>query len=279
MTSADGETRLRLRFPRLSFIMGLNPHIIICVDAQKYSQEDHMNSELTFRTGLRDTLPTVFGYIGIGLAFGVVSRAANMSVWIALLLALITYSGAAQFVIVSMVATQSSLLSIVISVFMLSARMLLTSMTVAPYFANASMGRNIAIGTLLTDETFALSMSKLNYTDHRLSYPWLTAANLFAYLAWAAASGVGNLIGSLIPNPEQFGLDYALVAMFIGLLYLQMIGDRSMKFTFQVKLVLLVLVLTYIGMIFIPSSLLVLVVTILTCLIGMGVRRHANTNL
>jgi 4-azaleucine resistance transporter AzlC len=177
-----------------------------------------LNSDLTFRTGLKDTLPTVFGYIGIGLAFGIVSRAASMDVWIALLLSLITYSGAAQFVIVSMVATQSPLISIVLSVFMLSARMLLTSMTVAPYYADESMGRNIAIGTLLTDETFALSMSKLNYTDHKLSYPWLTAANLFAYSAWAAAAVAGNLIGSLIPDPEKFGLDYALVAMFIGLL-------------------------------------------------------------
>ncbi|WP_127848255.1 AzlC family ABC transporter permease [Lacticaseibacillus hulanensis] len=238
-----------------------------------------MNSDLTFRTGLKDTLPTVFGYIGIGLAFGIVSRAADMSVWIALLLALITYSGAAQFVIVSMVAAQSPLISIVLSVFMLSARMLLTSMTVAPYFADESMGKNIAVGTLLTDETFALSMSKLNFTDHKLSYPWLTAANIFAYSTWAAASVAGNLIGSLIPDPEKFGLDYALVAMFIGLLYLQMIGDHSMKFSFQVELVLLVLVLTYVGMIFIPSSLLVLVVTIVTCLIGMGVRRRANTNI
>lgn len=66
--------------------------------------------------------------------------------------------------------------------------------------------------------------------------------------------------------------------MFIGLLYLQMIGDRSMKFSFQVGLVLVALVLTYVGMIFIPGSLLVLVVTIVTCLIGMGVRRHASTN-
>lgn len=237
-----------------------------------------MNSDLSFRTGLKDTLPTVFGYIGIGLAFGIVSRAASMDVWIALLLSLITYSGAAQFVIVSMVAAQSPLISIVLSVFMLSARMLLTSMTVAPYYKDESMGKNIALGTLLTDETFALSMSKLNYTDHKLSYPWLTAANLFAYSAWAAAAVAGNLIGSLIPDPEKFGLDYALVAMFIGLLYLQMIGDRSMKFTFQVGLVLVALVLTYVGMIFIPGSLLVLVVTIVTCLIGMGVRRHASTN-
>ena len=235
-----------------------------------------LNNELDFRTGLADTLPTVFGYIGIGLAFGIVSYAAGIPAIGALLMALITYSGAAQFVIVSMLTAHSPYISIVLSVFMLSARMILTSMTVARYFKNESMVRNIWLGTLLTDETFALSMSKLNYTQQRLSYPWLNAANIFAYSAWAAASLGGNLLGNLISNPEKFGLDYALVAMFIGLLYLQIIGDKGIKLSLQLSVVLLVLVLTYVGMIFIPSSLLVLVVTLIACFVGMGVQHRAK---
>jgi 4-azaleucine resistance transporter AzlC len=235
-----------------------------------------LNNELNFRTGLSDTLPTVFGYIGIGLAFGIVSYAAGIPAIGALLMALITYSGAAQFVIVSMLTAQSPYFSILLSVFMLSARMILTSMTVARYFKSESMVRNIWLGTLLTDETFALSMSKLNYTQQSLSFPWLNAANLFAYSAWAAASLGGNLLGNLIRNPERFGLDYALVAMFIGLLYLQIIGDKGIKLSLQLSIVLLVLVLTYIGMIFIPSSLLVLVVTLIACFVGMGVQHHAK---
>ncbi|WP_155286539.1 AzlC family ABC transporter permease [Lacticaseibacillus zhaodongensis] len=235
-----------------------------------------MNDTLDFRAGLKDTLPTVFGYIGIGLAFGIVSRSSGFSALAALLTALITYSGAAQFVIVSMITAGSPFVSIVFSVFMLSARMILTSMTVAPYYKKESMLRNIILGTLLTDETFALTMSKLNYTDHRLSFEWLNAANIFAYSAWAAASLAGNLLGSLIQDPEKFGLDYALVAMFIGLLYLQVIGDRSIKLALQGSIILIVLVLTYVGMIFIPSGILTLVVTIIACLVGMGVRNHAK---
>ncbi len=33
-----------------------------------------MNSELTFKQGLKDTMPTVFGYIGIGIAFGMIGH-------------------------------------------------------------------------------------------------------------------------------------------------------------------------------------------------------------
>ena len=32
-----------------------------------------MNDKLDVNTGIKDTLPTVFGYIGIGLAFGIYS--------------------------------------------------------------------------------------------------------------------------------------------------------------------------------------------------------------
>jgi len=236
-----------------------------------------MNDSLDSKTGLTDTLPTVFGYIGIGLAFGIVSSAAHISALGALLMGLITYSGAAQFVVVSMLAVHSPYISIIFSVLMLSARMLLTSMTVAPYFAKDSMRRNIILGSLLTDETFALSMNKLNYTDHHLSFAWLNTSNLFAYLAWAVSGLAGNLLGSLISDPQQWGLDYALVSMFIGLLYLQMIGDRSLKLSFQSAIVVLVFVLTYIGLIFMPSGIVTLVVTIIACLIGMGVRSHVQS--
>lgn len=33
-----------------------------------------MNHQLDARTGIREALPTVFGYIGIGIAFGIVGQ-------------------------------------------------------------------------------------------------------------------------------------------------------------------------------------------------------------
>ena len=38
-----------------------------------------MGPSLTFRTGVRDVLPTVFGYIGVGLAFGIVAHTSHLS--------------------------------------------------------------------------------------------------------------------------------------------------------------------------------------------------------
>ncbi|AEN98599.1 AzlC family ABC transporter permease [Fructilactobacillus sanfranciscensis] len=231
-----------------------------------------MNGNLSLRSGIKDTIPTLSGYIGVGLAFGIVAKSAGLNLLIIVLMSAITYSGAAQFVIVSMLVSGSTFLSILVAVFLLSARMLLMGMTVAPYLKKESMKRNIILGSLLTDETFALTMNKLNYTKRIVNFEWLNTANILAYLTWIIASGIGGSLGSLIPNPNKFGLDFAFIAMFIGLLYLQILADRTMAFKLQVIMVLVTLGLTYLGLIFIPSSLLLLVVTLVGCWLGVKIK-------
>ena len=41
-----------------------------------------MNNKLDIKTAIEDTLPTVFGYIGIGLAFGIIASAAGLNVFL-----------------------------------------------------------------------------------------------------------------------------------------------------------------------------------------------------
>lgn len=145
--------------------------------------EGNMNSELTFKQGLKDTMPTVFGYIGIGIAFGMIGHSEGFSVWVILLLSLIVYAGSAQFIMVSMLATHSPIMSIVLSVFLVNSRIILMSMTTASYFKNESLMKNILLGTLLTDESFALGMNKQNYTEGKLNFSWFNASNLLAYFS------------------------------------------------------------------------------------------------
>ena len=124
------------------------------------------------RTGIREALPTVFGYIGIGIAFGIVGQAAGFSPLIVSAMSFFIFAGSAQFVTVSMLTGGSPILSIVLATFLVNARMILMGMTIAPYFKAESLGKNLWLGTLLTDESFALGMNKLNHTKGRLSFEW-----------------------------------------------------------------------------------------------------------
>ena len=51
-----------------------------------------MNAELNRKTAIKEVLPTAFGYIGIGIAFGIVSKAAGLSALQAGLMSLIASS-------------------------------------------------------------------------------------------------------------------------------------------------------------------------------------------
>ena len=52
--------------------------------------------------GVRDCIPTLLGYIGIGIAVGIVGSAAKLSVLEIGLLAALVYAGGSQFIICAM---------------------------------------------------------------------------------------------------------------------------------------------------------------------------------
>ncbi|OFI49950.1 azaleucine resistance protein AzlC [Floricoccus tropicus] len=231
-----------------------------------------MNNNLDYKTGIKDTLPTVFGFIGIAMAFGVIGKSAGLSTALVGLMSLLVYAGSAQFITVSMLAATSPILPIILSTFLVNSRMILMSMTLAPYFKDESLGKNILLGSLLTDESFGLAVNKLNFTNDKLSFSWLNASNTVAYLTWVISSILGAILGNFISDPKKFGLDFALVAMFIGLLYLQVLYDKGLNKTLQLIVIAITLALTYLGLIFLPINLLIIVVTLITCGIGVLVK-------
>ena len=227
-----------------------------------------MNDKLDVKTGIKDTLPTVFGYIGIGLAFGIIASSVGLNPFFVGAMSLFIYAGGAQFITVGMLSSGFPILSIVLATFLINSRMILMSMAIAPFFKRYSAFKNIVIGTFLTDESFALGMNKQNYTNGNLSFEWFNAANLISYCTWVASSVSGALLGGIVKNPKSLGLDFALVAMFIGLLYLQVMSDFTIKKKIQFIVIVVVLFLVYFGMIFIPSNALIIVVTLIGCAIG-----------
>ena len=231
-----------------------------------------MDDSLTKRAAVVDTLPTVFGYLGIATAFGVIARASGFSTITVILMSVIIYAGSAQFTTVSMLAADSPIASIVFATFMVNSRMILMSTTVAPYFKKDSLGKGMLIGTLLTDESFALAMNKLNYTNGKMNFSWFNTENIISYSTWVIAKMIGALLGNFIEDPKKLGLDFANVAMFIGLLYLQVNSDKALNKTLQVIVVLLTLVLTYISTIILPASLVIIAVTLIGCTLGMVIK-------
>ena len=227
---------------------------------------------LTFKDGVYACIPTLLGYVGIGIAAGVVGKSANLTILEVTLLAVIVYAGAAQFIIAGLMLVATPISAIIFTVFLVNSRHFLMSMATAPSFRRFSLLDNIGIGSLLTDESFAVAMNAI--ANHKpVNAVWMHGLNVTAYVAWILSCLIGALIGEWLPDPTMFGLDYALVAMFIGLLYLQLIGDKTKSIYNKILVMLTVSVLLIILMRFVSPEMAILISTFAGCFMGIAMER------
>ena len=229
---------------------------------------------LTFKDGVYACIPTLLGYIGIGIAAGVVGKSAHLSVLEITLLAVIIYAGASQFIVSGLMLVATPISAIIFTVFLVNSRHFLMSMATAPTFRKYSLLKNIGIGSLLTDESFAVAMNAIANKEP-INAAWMHGLNLTAYITWILSCFIGALIGEWLPDPTKFGLDYALVAMFIGLLYLQLIGDKTKRLRNRVIAMLTVSVLLVLLLRFISSEMAILISTFAGCFMGVAMERKA----
>ena len=134
-----------------------------------------------------------------------------------------------------------------LTVFLVNLRNMLMSLHATTIFTKTSLWNQLGIGSLITDESYGVLLGE--YVHHKdIPANWMHGNNIFSYLVWIVSSVVGCLIGSMIPNPELFGLDFALIAMFIGLLSSQidaLLGEGVRK----LLLILLSIAVAYLSLV------------------------------
>jgi 4-azaleucine resistance transporter AzlC len=174
------------------------------------------------REALRLTLPIVLGFAPVGFAYGVLAIKAGLSPLNTLLMSLIVFAGSAQLIAVGMLAAGAPVLAVAATALVVNLRHLLMSAAVAP-FLRAWPRPLLALFTFqMTDETFALHLSRFSRGDRGRGLT--LAINALAHAAWLGGSALGVLSGSFIGDVRPLGLDFALPAMFIALLCGQVQG-------------------------------------------------------
>jgi 4-azaleucine resistance transporter AzlC len=180
------------------------------------------------KEGIAAAWPICLGYVPIGLAFGILARNAGLSPWEIGLMSLFVYAGSAQFIAVSMIGSGSAMIPIILTTFIVNLRHLLMSSSLAVYLEGLGIGRLSLYAYGVTDESFALNMTR--FRDGNWDWPRALVLNQTANLAWIASTIIGGYGGQFIPAGDGDTLrqgvpiDYALPAMFICLLVLQIRG-------------------------------------------------------
>lgn len=224
--------------------------------------------EKGFKEGVKASLPTALGYVSIGLACGVVGANSGLTPFQMGLMSLLVYAGSAQFVMCAMFVAGADLFSIVMTVFLINLRNFLMSLHATTIFTKSSLWQTICIGTLITDESYGVLLNE--HVHHKnISTVWMHGNNITGYIAWLFAVILVTALGSVIPNPETLGLDFALVAMFVSIFESQLAAMMQFVKLKKIGLILLAVTLSYFLLVIVISeSLAVLLSTLIGCFAG-----------
>jgi 4-azaleucine resistance transporter AzlC len=169
---------------------------------------------------LAPALPVVMGYLPIGFAYGVLAINAGLTVFETIAMSVFVYAGSAQLMAVSLFSQGINPYSIIATTFIVNLRHLLMSASLSPHMERWNKGQVAAFCYELTDESFGVHSLRF---EHGETAPRETILiNLTCQLSWIIGTAVGAMAGGLITDVKPFALDYALPAMFIALLVLQL---------------------------------------------------------
>ena len=166
---------------------------------------------------VRDSLSVALTVGTYGVAFGAAGVAAGFSVLQTCLFSLLTFTGASQFAAVSVVASGGAALSAVAAAAMLGTRNALYGIQMAPLLRVKGVRRVVAAHLTIDESTgVALSQAPRGVSAMRGGF-WLTGSGVFLF--WNIFTLLGALGAKALGNPESWGLDAAVPAAFLGLLW------------------------------------------------------------
>lgn len=197
-----------------------------------------------FMQALHYTIPVLLGYLAIGVAFGLLLVNQGYPWWLSLVMSLVMYAGAGQYIAVGLFASGATLVEAVLVQFVVNARHIAYGLSLFKRL-NQTGAFKYYIIFALTDETFALLSSlpageaatqgcnadnNQDIANHSLEdrsrFMFLIALLDHGY--WTLGSVIGAVAGSLIPFNME-GVGFALTALFVVLLIEQILRVRKPK--------------------------------------------------
>jgi predicted branched-subunit amino acid permease len=167
------------------------------------------------RAIIRDSLGVGIATGTYGVSFGAVSVTSGLDVLQTCALSLLVFTGASQFAMVGVIASGGAPFAGAASALLLGTRNTLYGLRLAPLLGYRGWGRAGA-AHLLIDESTAMSVARSTTAAARTGF-LTTGGSIF--VLWNAATLAGAVAGDAIGDPRDYGLDAAVGAAFLALLW------------------------------------------------------------
>jgi 4-azaleucine resistance transporter AzlC len=168
-----------------------------------------------WRKGIQAGLPIAIGYMPVAFTFGLLAKAAGLSLFDTVGMSIIVFAGASQYIALSMIAAFSGAAELILTTFIMNIRHLLMSASLKEIAEEDPKWLKAIYAFFITDETFSVAATS---SEKKINGSYLLGLGLVAYSSWVIFSGVGYVMGSGLPETLQASMGIALYAMFIALL-------------------------------------------------------------
>ncbi len=192
-----------------------------------------------FLAGCRDEAPLLLGVAPFGMIYGIAALAAGVPAWLAQLASAVVFAGAAQLVIVQMLAAGAGFVPIALTSGLLNLRHVLYSASMAEYVRHLPRRWRLLLAYVLTDEAYAVAVLRYQRREpappapdggsgrggsrdtpahEDLRHWYFLGAGFTLWAGWQLSTAAGLLFGATIP--AEWELDFAVPLTFIALLTL-----------------------------------------------------------
>ncbi|GAA1211654.1 AzlC family ABC transporter permease [Prauserella alba] len=190
---------------------------------------------LTSRLGpglLRDIVLVCAADGLVGASFGAITVGSGLPLWLPMLLSLVVFAGAAQFMFVGLIASGGNPIAAVVAGLVVNARHVPFGFAIGDVFGRG-LARRAAGAHLMIDETVAFALAQRDSDRRRVAF-WTCGIGLF--VCWNVGVVAGAFGGTVISDTDAFGLDAAFPAVLLALV-LPSLKDRSTRLAAAVGVV------------------------------------------
>ena len=201
-----------------------------------------------------------------GISFGALAVAAGLSVWQAMALSFLMFTGGSQFAFIGVIAGGGAASAAVGAAALLGVRNAVYGMQMNRLLAPMGWRKGVAAHVTI-DESAATAVGQSAPHEQRRGF-W--TAGIGVFVLWNLFTLLGAWLGDALGDPRRWGLDGAAVAAFLGLLWPRL-QQRE-----PVALALLCGVATAVAVPLLPPGLPILLAAVLGAAWGWWVRSPAG---
>lgn len=158
-----------------------------------------------------------------GISYGAIAVTSGLTVWQTCALSLFVFTGASQFALIGVIASGGAPMSGAATALMLGTRNTLYGLKVATLVPMRGL-RRIFGAQILIDESTAMALKPKDPRDAALGY---FSTGIAVFVLWNLATLIGALAGNTLGDPQTYGLDAAVPAAFLALLWPRLTTMRT----------------------------------------------------